>query len=192
MNYDEMKSLAWKARKAAEPMSLPTIMLVFATHNGMSSYHSYDPLNSALRLCINGQFKFGDDDFVDMKRDDMHRYYPNVIESFLSHHPQGRGQYEYSLACNVNNVSACRAFEKYFDIKPYKIGARRAVIGCEYYLTRGKRLRVTGYQLERKVILCVLEEYDYEQKKWVKTKHPTFDNKAWREFVKDNNNFKQD
>ena len=190
MNYDKMKLIAWKAIEESYPMSLSTLMLVISTHNEMSSYQSYDPQYAMLRLCIQGQFKFNDDDFVNMKRDESHRYYPNAIESFLSHHPHGRGQNEYSLACKVNNVSACRAFEKYFNMKPYKIGARRAVIGVEYYLNRHCRIRITGYQLERKVILCVMEEYNTEKKEWIKTKHPTFDNKQWREFVKENNRFK--
>lgn len=153
-------------------------------HN-LSSFQGYNPCWNAMILAICSQIKFEKEDFINMRTNNS--YYTNTIDEYLSHHSQGRGQDEYSLACSVNNVSACHAFETYFGIKPFKIKARRVVIGEFYFLSRDGRIRVTGYQLEKKKILCVQEEWINET--WTKTKHPSFTNSEWREFVKANNNF---
>lgn len=191
LTRQEIDSIIWESKRNAKIKLSPAIYLLMqAKSNRIQSYHSYNPLHSILRLAIKGQFEFYKNDLVNMRNDGGGYYGGNSFEqNYFSHHEQGRGQNEYSLACNVNNVSACHAFERLFDIKPYMIAARRVVLGIEYYLDRRIRIRATGYQQKRKVLLCVQEEY-IEDKGWTKTKHPSFDNKDWREFVKENNEFK--
>ncbi|RHV96973.1 hypothetical protein DXA95_04695 [Odoribacter sp. OF09-27XD] len=154
------------------------------THN-LHSFQGYNPCWESMKLAICSHLEFHKDDLSNMVTNTS--YLTNTLNDYLSHHNQGRGQNEYSLSCSVNNVSACHAFEFYFGIKPFKIKARRCVLGEYYYLSRTVRIRASGYQLEKKKILCVQEELIGGL--WTKTKHPSFTNSEWREFVKTNNYF---
>lgn len=111
----------------AEPTDSPALAFVrhLYTHGQKATDHSWQRLNAALfgavKVAIEGGLEFADDDFAAFRQQFKGDYWLGS--------PPDRF---YTVACEYNNLSAARSFEKDMEFKPYILDGNRVYVGRRF------------------------------------------------------------
>ncbi|MCL1942004.1 MAG: hypothetical protein FWF54_00400 [Candidatus Azobacteroides sp.] len=148
---------------------------------------SYVRLNSLMRdtleLAINAQLKFNKNDF------------DNIFNNFLGSYwfgantnGKGMGEHFYTLACNVDNISAARSYEAFYGFKPFISKKGNRLHTGSRLQSKDKCFRVTGFDFDTKRIHFVSYDISDRNEEGKRNLH-SFDNKEWNGFRKQADEF---
>jgi hypothetical protein len=143
---------------------------------------SYTRVNSlmqnALKLAINAQFKFEENDF-----ENLYKRYGGQYWFGANANGKGGGEIFYSLACEVGNTSAAQSYEAFYSFKPFISKKGKRLSKGSELKGNGKCYRVTGFDFEAKKIHFVSYDISNWQDTGKRNLH-SFDNKEWNGFRK--------
>lgn len=123
--------------------------------------HSWSILNgaldTALRNCIGAHLRFQEDDFQTLFTGFKGGYWFGTNRD-----GRGFGERYYSLSVEAGNMSACVAFEKWAEFKPYLYVGRRLCVGREVWWLKkspSKLIRIVPDSLTEHGVLEKIERH---------------------------------
>ena len=126
----------------AEPADSPALAFVrhLYTHGQQATDHSWQRLNAALfgavKVAIEGGLAFAEDDFAAFRKQFKGDYWLGS--------PPDRF---YTVACEYNNISAARSFEKEMGFSPYIMEGQRVYVGRRF-MWNGQHVTCTSIAKE--------------------------------------------
>lgn len=127
-----------------------------ATRKSWRTYNA--SLNDALRLAVRSGMVFGVDDFSVMSDVmNVHYWWGQTEERF------------YTLAVESKNLTACRAWEKYKDRRPFTAAGKRLAVGSELKWN-GLPYRLTSFSVDGKEATFCLYSRDELGRRKVKSR----------------------